>query len=59
MKYINGFLYAIGMVLIFSGIYLLQTDLLVGIKLMPAGLAVMFVGWVLDEFSIEVGPDEI
>ena len=54
MKYINGFLYAIGMVLIFAGIYLLQTDLLVAIKLMPAGLAVMFVGWILDEFSIEV-----
>ena len=54
MKYINGFLYAIGMVLIFAGIYSLETDLLVGIKLMPAGYALMFVGWVLDEFSIEV-----
>ena len=54
MKYINGLLYAIGMVLIFAGIYLLQTDLLVAIKLMPAGLVVMFIGWILDEFSIEV-----
>jgi hypothetical protein len=59
MKYINGLLYVIGTVLIFAGIYLLQTDLLTGIKLMPAGLVLMFISWVLDEFSIEVGPYEI
>lgn len=59
MKYISGLIYSIGMVLIFAGIYLLQTDLLTGIKLMPAGLVLMSIGLVLDEFSIEVGPYEI
>lgn len=54
MKYINGLLYAIGVVLIFAGIYLLQSDLLAAIKLMPAGLVLMFIGWLLDEFHIEV-----
>lgn len=54
MKYINGLLYAIGMVLILAGIYLLQTDLVVAVKLMPAGLVPMFIAWVLEEFSIEV-----
>ena len=54
MKYINGFVYAIGVVLIFAGIYLLQTDLMAAIKLMPAGLVLMFIGWILDEFHIEV-----
>lgn len=54
MKYINGFIYAIGIALAFAGIYLFQTDFLTAIKLMPAGLAVMFVGWLLDEFHVEV-----
>jgi len=54
VKYINGFVYAIGVVLIFAGIYLLQTDLMAAIKLMPAGLVLMFIGWILDEFHIEV-----
>jgi hypothetical protein len=54
MKYINGLLYVIGIVLIFAGRYLLQTDFLTGIKLMPAGLVLMFIGWVLDEYTIEV-----
>lgn len=54
MKYINGFIYTIGVVLAFAGIYLLRSDLITAIKLMPAGLAVMFVGWLLDEFHVEV-----
>ena len=54
MKYINGLLYAIGVVLIFAGIYLLQSELLAAIKLMPAGLVSMFIGWLLDEFHVEV-----
>ena len=59
MKYIDGLLYAIGVVLIFAGIYLFQTDLLAAIKLMPAGLVLMFIGWLLDEFHIEVDAYEI
>ena len=54
MKYINGFVYAMGVVLVFAGIYLFKSDLITAIKLMPAGLAVMFVGWLLDEFHVEV-----
>lgn len=54
MKYINGLLYAIGVVLIFAGIYLLRSDLLAAIKLIPTGLVLMFIGWLLDEFHIEV-----
>ena len=53
MKYINGLLYTIGVVLIFVGIYLLQTDLMAAIKLMPTGFAAMFIGWILDELFVQ------
>ena len=55
MRIISGILYWLGVVLILAGIWLLQYNLSLGINMMPIGLVLMFVGWLLDEYEVGYG----
>ena len=55
MRVIENILYYRGAILAFIGIWLMKDNLLLGIEIMPVGLVLMFIGWVLDAY--EVGYD--
>ena len=52
MRLISGILYYGGIAVIFLGIWIMQKNLLLGVDMMPAGLVLMFIGWVLDAYEV-------
>lgn len=57
MKYISDVLFFAGFITICVGILSVKADLLLAIKLMPTGLAAMFIGWILDEYGVDYEED--
>lgn len=55
MRVISRILYWIGILLIFAGIWIMQYNLLLGVDMMPVGLVLMFVGWLLGEYEVGYG----
>ena len=53
MKYISDVLFFAGLITAGVGILSVDADLLLAIKLMPTGLAAMFIGWILDELFVQ------
>ena len=51
MRVIENILYYSGAILAFIGIWLMKDNLLLGIEIMPVGLVLMFIGWILDAYE--------
>lgn len=50
MKYISNVLFIIGLMTVFFGICLGDTNFLLAIKMMMGGFIVAWIGWLLTEF---------
>lgn len=57
MKYISGFIFFAGFIIAGIGLCIAGTDLLCALLLGPIGVALMFVGWLLDDLFVEVEDD--
>lgn len=51
MRVISGILYWLGLVLSFIGIWILQYNLPLSVRLLPIGLGMMGIGCVLEEYE--------
>ena len=49
---ISNIFYAVGVIVIFAGIWFIKDNFLLGIKVMPAGYALMFIGLLLGEYEV-------
>ena len=54
---LHDVIFRTGLITAGVGILSVKADLLLAIKLMPTGLAAMFIGWILDEYGVDYEED--